>query len=193
MDCSYHPDKSAVIICERCKRPICNEDKRIYKKKFDSSNQEKTSNKLVDQYYCVICNGTKIKNDNNPYKIIPINIVILMFLIIDIIKFPNTLKITSTAIVFFFLFIFIQFFLVIIAVWITSSKKQNQEIEREVLEFKKSINSVKNSDLLFAENKNIKNIIFSIDCHSCGTLLELKDKNCPKCGNIEGTVTATNL
>ncbi|MHA1225797.1 MAG: hypothetical protein ACTSR2_04405 [Candidatus Hodarchaeales archaeon] len=28
--CAYHPDKVAATKCERCNRPICLEDKRIY-------------------------------------------------------------------------------------------------------------------------------------------------------------------
>ncbi len=74
--CYYHRDKIAIATCERCHRPICLEDKRVYHKthRYSDSRYETT------RVYCTVCYGSQ-KEQDSAYAVIGgiIAIVVIIF------------------------------------------------------------------------------------------------------------------
>jgi hypothetical protein len=51
-NCAYHPDRKAITICYRCRRPICFEDRRI-------------SQNTGQKEYCIPCKANQVKSNFN--------------------------------------------------------------------------------------------------------------------------------
>lgn len=200
--CHYHPDRVAVTVCERCRRPICLEDKRIYRKKHSRGAGDDVSYYYTQHDYCILCNASQLRSDAKPTGILIAIPIILFFFII----LPSPVM----AIGFFNPF-FLMFggFVIIVALAaggsIISARAKAQNAENEAFQFKSSLYS--GSDVSsrpsFEYHKNtpvpelyedkyyqqtVKDVkktsnMFSIVCFECGTQLSLNDKFCPNCGD----------
>lgn len=202
--CSYHPNKVAVDICERCRRPICLEDKRIYRRRHSSGSGSYRNSYYSSHDFCVLCNSSQLSSDA---KWSPLNIVCLIpFIAIFLVVFLPALGIFSSFGDFgffgFFPFIFIGIFvLIFISIFVSVSKTKTlaQEAENEALGFRNSLNSPeapytyqrysnegfespKQSDIFSSSNTSYSPA-FSLVCFECGSSITVEDKFCSNCGD----------
>ena len=200
--CHYHPDRVAVTVYERCRRPICLEDKRIYRKKHSRGVGDNVSYYYTQHDYCILCNASQLRLDANPAGIlIAIPIILFFFIMIP----------SSFMDIGFFNPILLMFggFIIIFALAaggsIISARTRAQNAENEAYQFKSSLYSSsdfsskpsfeyhKNSpvpesyeDKYYQQSfKDVKKSsdVFSIVCFECGAQLSLNDKFCPNCGD----------
>ena len=72
--CSYHPNIVAKFVCERCRRPICEVDKRVYRQIHYRDDE---SSFYTYHDYCILCNATTLRND---IKLLPVLYGVLPFI-----------------------------------------------------------------------------------------------------------------
>ena len=210
--CHYHPQRQAITICERCNRPICFDDKRLYRYQESSSfvvdnpisgigENTLSSGETLD--YCILCNASALRTDINPLKVLFYILPYIAFVIIISFVFPP-----STIIFGVFTFVF----LIIYIAQVIKARKA----EDEAMLFKKSlkegpyastfgfltskrgITNIDNSahisiyssrgskDRKSNSSKSFrpdKQSIFHIVCYECGKPIELADKFCTNCGD----------
>ena len=132
--CHYHPHRPATTICDRCQRPLCFDDNRLYQKQDSaffvdnsiSSIGESTFGMNRTLNYCILCNATALRND--------INLISVLYYIL-----PSFLG--SLIVLYFFpLFaiIFIPFVVIFTAIYIKQVFKA-VHAENEAILFKKSL------------------------------------------------------
>ena len=86
--CYYHPEKTAVTVCERCHRPICLEDKRVYRKThysntgFNNDNYYGSNTYVTTHDYCPLCYASQ--KQTNVYTSIIGGIIFVVFIIIGL-------------------------------------------------------------------------------------------------------------
>lgn len=67
--CYYHPDKIAITTCERCHKPICLEDKRVYRQTHYYNNSvgndsfHSRSSYVTTHDYCILCYASQKKSN----------------------------------------------------------------------------------------------------------------------------------
>ncbi len=204
--CFYHPNKAAITVCERCRRPICIEDKRIFKEEESRSSyyfsgilRTKTTIKTFD--FCILCNASMLKlkanSSKDSLKFLPI--IGLFFLVVSFFlsKSPSN-----------FIWIgIIGLLCVVVCLGIIASVTTNfaeaNKAKSDVLHLLSSsqiqtttsINShlsfeSQNND--FLERDSTQNTllipekdddIFSLTCYKCGYAITLQDKFCQNCGH----------
>ena len=201
--CHYHPDKIAVTICERCRRPICLEDKRIYRKRHTRGSGDNASYYYTHHEYCVLCNASQLRLDANPYGLLFFIPFALIFFIIFGGVASGFNGAGSIFIAFFGIFFVIILIISLGQTMSTRSKAQNAE--QEALEFKstlysksdsssrpsfkydkkRSVPEIYDDDFYERSPKEIKKSddLFSIVCFECGTHINLEDKYCQNCGD----------
>lgn len=200
--CHYHPNKMAVTVCERCRRPICLEDKRIYRKMHTSRFSNVSKSYYTTHEYCILCYASQLKSDANPLAIL----VFLSFILIFSLIFGGAAFVAGAGIFTFSIFgLFLILLIVIIIGSVKSSRNKAQQAEDEAMRFKSSVysNSSTDSQPSFGyhkdtkipshydnpfENKTPQEIkkspdLFSIMCFECGAHISLDDKFCPNCGD----------
>ncbi|MFW9930315.1 MAG: zinc ribbon domain-containing protein [Candidatus Thorarchaeota archaeon] len=74
--CAYHNDKAAVTTCERCHRPICLEDKRVYRR----THYQNDNTYVTTHDYCILCFASQKKTDSNLHIVGAI--IFIIFIII---------------------------------------------------------------------------------------------------------------
>jgi hypothetical protein len=132
--CHYHPHRPATTYCDRCRRPLCFDDNRLYRKQestmvVDNSISgigESTFGIIQTLNYCILCNANALRNDTNPIKVLIYLLPFIVFSIVISYVFPLALV------------IFIPFIVVFIIVYILQIKKSRQA-EDEAILFKKSL------------------------------------------------------
>ncbi len=194
--CFYHPDKIAVSVCERCRRPICLEDKQVFN--YNSRySRRKSYYSFVSRDYCPSCYSLLI---NPNMTTTPLTFVLLFFVIffIMIIGIFFMVGITETfpfILIFFLIFFGIAFFIIaVVFISIVSlSKSQpnyyikpNQYTEEQVRFQQRNLDGYNEHD--FEENLSKQTILESqrkktISCYECGSYLTVQDKFCPNCGD----------
>ena len=204
--CYYHPGKAAVFVCERCRRPICLEDKCIFKEErprgfysyFGILRSITTVNKFD---FCILCNASMLKlkanSSKDSLKFLPI--IGLLFLIVSFYLFKNANGFLLIGITGFILAIFC---LGIIASVINNLAQANV-VKSDVLNLLMNSHIQNNSSTKFIAsfeshntrsrlNSNFQNVarisskndsVFSLTCYKCGSNLTLQDKFCQNCGN----------
>ncbi|OLS23341.1 MAG: hypothetical protein HeimC3_25050 [Candidatus Heimdallarchaeota archaeon LC_3] len=206
--CSYHPNKVAVSICERCRRPICLEDKRIYRRSHSSGTDSHSRRYYTSHEFCVICNSAKLSSDAkwSPMILICFIPFILMFFGMFFL-IPFEVSNSGPFDFGFFGYIpmifigFIAFFILIMFVSINQTKKKATNAEMEASSFRNSLN---NSSAPFTYQKYVNNSFeparessgfsssssdfnyseaFSLVCYECGKSISVQDKFCPNCGD----------
>lgn len=178
--CAYHPKKVAVTTCERCKRAICLEDKRIIRTSSSSS-----STTYVHEY-CIICYASQMKNKTKSMvfaSLLSLGIFSIVFIILI-----NDNEISSADYAPYFLFTILFFFIFLAAS--KSIKKKALEAEKEANIF---ANSLENREVLSNSSSGASDVNafdnFSttnkgaLSCFQCGGYLTLKDRFCPNCGD----------
>ncbi len=132
--CHYHPHRPATTICDRCRRPLCFDDNRLYQKQdsaflIDNSISglgESTFGMNRTLNYCILCNATALRND--------IDLLQVLYYVL-----PSLL--VSIIISYFFhlfLIIFIPFTIIFIVIYIKQVFKALRA-ENEAILFKKSL------------------------------------------------------
>ncbi|MFW9930987.1 MAG: hypothetical protein ACFFD1_16480 [Candidatus Thorarchaeota archaeon] len=202
--CTYHPNNAAVTICERCRRPICLEDKRIYRRAHTRGTGESSYTYYTQHDYCVLCNASQLSHDA---KWSPLTLVCLIpFLLIFFLAFIPLYGTFNQSGTFFSLFptFFIGilvFILIIMMGSILSKRNKAKEAELEAIRFRHSLdqrtspmdykryNSTESKK--FSSEPSYDSSQFSIDrsepftmvCFECGNRLSLQDKFCSNCGD----------
>ena len=176
--CHYHPNKTAVTVCNRCRRPICLEDKHIFTVK--SSNWHYLSagiygNRPIIKKYtlCTICNATmlnsKAKAAKDSMYFLPVMVIVCLFLLVYL---------WNKIILFVLIF---SIFLIIGSIIISTVNTTEGDATKaltEVVNFKKNLYSSPN---ILPSLSSLD--IFSLQCYECGSNLTLQDKFCQQCGN----------
>jgi len=175
--CYYHSDRIAVTVCERCKRPICQEDKRIYSESHYALNKVKSKNGRTLDFqgstydetheYCPLCYGTHKKTTVIGALIGGGILIIIILLIFGIALYdeqsigyipnhssipqqPDLIAGFSTIIAVIALIIIILVILIIVGIVYIKKQKPNTKII----------------------------------CFECGSVIDVTDQFCPNCGNI---------
>ncbi|MHA2104669.1 MAG: hypothetical protein ACW981_14670 [Candidatus Hodarchaeales archaeon] len=202
--CSYHPNKVAVAVCERCRRPICLEDKRIYRRRHSSGSGNYRRSRYTSHEFCVLCNTAKLSSDA---KWSPLSLVcIFPFILIFVFAFIPLFTISDIGGDFGFFGIFPLFFIgifvfmiLIIFGTVSQTKKKSQQAEIEASTFRDSLNnpsspytfqrytgdgfdSPRQSDA-FSSNSIPYSKSFSLVCYECGSNITIDDKFCSNCGD----------
>ena len=200
--CHYHPNKMAVTVCERCRRPICLEDKRVYRKKHPRGGGQYRSYYYTTHDFCILCNASQLRADANPFAFL----IFIPFLLIFFIFFGGTAGFIGGGGL--FLSMFVLFFIVFIIIVLgstLSARNKAESAENEAMNFKSNLysrsdntsrpsfsyhksNEVPDSyeDMYGQRSKSeIKNSpdLFSIVCFECGAHINLEDKYCQNCGD----------
>lgn len=200
--CDYHPNKMAVTTCERCRRPICLEDKRIYRKRHRRSHGKYSTTYYTSHEYCVLCNASQLRSDANPLGFL----IFIPFLVFFFIIFGGAAGAAGGVGPFFTIFILFFLFIIVSAVFSTiRAREKAEQAENEAMNFKAtlystndatsrpSFNYYKTSPVpdsydnpyFQKSNKEIKKApdLFSIVCYECGANINLEDKFCQNCGD----------
>ena len=208
--CHYHPHRPASTFCDRCRRPLCFDDNRLYRKQDSAILVDNSISGLGESTfgmnrtlnYCILCNATALRNDINLTSVL-IPIVISYFYSL-------------------FLIIFIPFTVIFTFIYIRQVFKA-LHAEQEAILFKKSLRESPDASTYgFLTSKRgittiddsaqidiystrgskgskgsrgskgtkgllgsrpTKESIFHIVCFECGRGLDLTDKFCPHCGD----------
>ena len=200
--CHYHPDRVAVTVCERCRRPICLEDKRIYRKRHTSHSGNYSRSYYTTHEYCILCNASQLKSDANPLAFL----IFIPFLLIFFFIFGGTAGfVLGSGGVFSIFVIFFLFFIIIMVGSNLSARGKAQEAENEAMLFKSGLYSKSDNTSQPSfnyhknyqtspiyddpyQNKSKKEIkkspdLFSVVCFECGANINLNDKYCQNCGD----------
>ena len=202
--CYYHPEKMAVSTCERCHRPICLEDKRMYHQTHYVNNNYGNSNFGSSSYettreYCILCYAAQ-KQSNVTGSIIggAIFIIFLIFGISMFTSFTNSFNSFGPSMGnspfsnFMGLFMLFAIFIIILIVGgIIYSKLQSDQAVDEAMRFRNSLNTdniksssgVSNLTNSFKPLYQKKRAIGTLTCFECGGTLNFEDQFCPRCGN----------
>lgn len=198
--CHYHPDKVAVTVCERCRRPICLTDKRIYEEKKSSwlytyygFFKSRYSYKTYD--YCPVCYALKLNNisKSTDYSIIWIPIIAFVFLFILIaVKDPFSQSLLGIVIIFVVGTILSLGIIASIFNARVDAKTASHEAIDFLIQTNQNIQSgphtqintrtltehiIKSTKASWLDGK------FNLNCYECGEHLKLEDKYCPICGD----------
>ena len=204
--CHYHPDRPAVAMCERCRRPICSDDKRIFT--VESSTRVSyywgllRSKTIIHEYsFCFICNATmlrkKAKASKSSLYFIPFIVIVLLglFILGAVDSFLWGALITLLC---FIIWIYI------ISTFINAQADALDAV-LEVFRFNNSLlvpaNSLSTSSFAPSGNNpdfdsqspkshpytfssfEKANDLFTLQCYECGRNLSLQDKFCQNCCN----------
>ncbi|MHA2365397.1 MAG: zinc ribbon domain-containing protein [Candidatus Hodarchaeales archaeon] len=189
--CSYHPQKAAIAICERCRRPICQEDRRIYRKSYTRSTRRHSHSFTTSYEYCILCNASQLETN---IKWAPIGLIfylpfLIIFLFIGITTFPP--------------FVIIILFAGGILIYnLIQQQEKYKEARLEVATFRNNLNQINTdiSPLHYSRQSHSKKIddktsfplfskkskkaeLYALVCFECGTELELNEVFCPNCGD----------
>ena len=200
--CHYHPDRMAVTVCERCRRPICLEDKRNYRKKHTGNTGQNAYSYYTNHDYCILCNASQLRSDASPLSFL----IFLPFIIIFFFIFGGLAGFILGSGSFgsiFFLFILIMILFGVGS--FLSARTKAEAAENDAMIFKSNLYSHSDSSSRPAFNyyknnplpdsyediygikaeQEIKNDpnLFSIVCFECGAHIDLQDKFCPNCGD----------
>jgi hypothetical protein len=198
----YHPDTEAIAVCERCRRPICLSDKRIFRKSHSSwGNNGDTYYTSHD--YCIICNSAQLSSQAK-YSLLILFCVgpFILFFILTFISMWTSTPSSNDGIFTLMPIFFIGIPLLMlggIIYTIIKAKNMATAAETEALNFKSSLGS---NILPFTYQKfngssfdtPQKSNAFSFDspstsksfflvCFECGTKITIEDKFCPNCGD----------
>ena len=181
--CFYHPDKVAVTVCERCRRPICLEDK--HSSNYSSQYIRRTSGlSYLARDYCKPCYDSMINTSISatPIKFAILGFILFFFMIIGIFSVISFGEPLPFIFIFFFIFFGLFIFVFLIGLYSTGS-----------LSNKSTRNAVFNNNQQnfgnYTPEKNTKQAILesqkniTISCYECGSYLTLEDKFCPSCGD----------
>lgn len=179
--CHYHRNRIAFAICERCRRPICLEDKRILIKDysyFEHNNSNYHS-------YCLICFGVQLEKTTITYEYLIIEI--FSFLIIFILG----IDLTNIFVPIFIITVFFAY----------NSNKRIQLARSDIYQFKMHLYTSKdtiinpsfnfpkyanagkeNSSTNILKALKVTNVLYSIVCYECGNQIQSKFDFCSNCG-----------
>lgn len=206
--CFYHPEKAAITVCERCRRPICLEDKRIFK-------DEETKHSYFYFYYglfnsktivkrfdlCVLCNGTMLKlkanSSKDSLKFLPFIGLLFLIAIFALTRSTNNLIWVVLTVI----LLIIVSLGIIAPVIINLASERDAKIDVLTLLMNAHIQTGSTTRVGSAVNANnislnsssnpvkkINNLTksldaFSLQCYECGSQLTLQDKFSQNCGN----------
>ena len=145
--CSYHPNKVAVTICERCRRPICLEDKRVYRRSHSSGSSNYRRSYYTSHDYCVLCNSSQLSTDAKWSPMIFICFIPFILVFVGMFSFiPFGSDFGSFDIGFFgffpLIFIgFIAFFVLMMFISINQTKNRAKNAEMEANSFRNNMNN----------------------------------------------------
>ena len=113
--CSYHPNKLAIAICEKCHKYICQKDLKVISKLESNSFYGNSLSSLgvssfginKIKYFCLVCYSQELKRDINPIKIILIFLPFFIFFFVLLSKFQP----------YFFISVFFLLIFIFIYVW----------------------------------------------------------------------------
>lgn len=199
--CQYHPNKLAVTVCERCRRPICLEDKRIYRKRHTRHYGKYSRFYYTTHDYCVLCNASQLRRDASSIRFFLIPLVFGLFIFIFFIGSLGSVSSTGP----FVIFLIVTFLIVIfIAVATITARKKADEAEEDAFRFRSLMSNndslINNSSFNDSEynawkdnsNKSVFNQsesqissseVNTISCFRCGGKIDLKDRFCQNCGD----------
>lgn len=131
--CHYHPHRPAATRCDRCRRPLCFDDNRLYRKQESKMFIDNSISGLGESTfgtgtmnYCILCNATALRNDINPIRVLFILLPFLVFSAIISYFFPLALL------------IFVPFTFLVFVIYILQVIKARRA-ENEAILFKKSL------------------------------------------------------
>ena len=170
INCAYHENRPAVTNCQRCKRPICLQDKRVYKRRRGKYG-------YIKRDYCILCNASQKESDFLGQVIIfPLALIVFVVMIGMSGQFSG-----------------ISAFVIVIAlvfgIALVASKVQKDEAVEEAWAFKNRLSKTKRSTKAeYAKDVVIpqflkKRDLGKINCFECGFKLEPGDVFCANCGD----------
>ena len=132
--CHYHPHRPATTRCDRCRRPLCFDDNRLYRKQDSSIFVDNSISGLGESTfglnrtlnYCILCNATALRND---ISLIRVSFYFLPYIVLaGLISYLYPLS----------LIIFAPFTILFIVIYIFQVIKARRA-ENEAMLFKKSL------------------------------------------------------
>ena len=195
--CFYHPEKAAITVCERCRRPICLADKRIFKEEENKHSyfyfyyglfNSRTIVKRFD--LCVLCNGTMLKlkanSSKDSLKFLPFIGLLFLIAIFSLIEYSNNLIWVVLTVI----LCIIVCLGIIAPVIINLASERDAKIDvltvlmNSHIQPNKKTRVVPSIDFVKMKNNLTKSQdVFSLQCYECGSQLTLQDKFCQNCGN----------
>ena len=151
--CEFHPKRIALCVCERCKRPICLEDKRILKNKFLGVDN-------TYHTYCPLCNYIQEKKTSLIW--LYTGMLFVGYLIVATYFWQESL-------LNFFCVVFLMFFILAL--------KNSVAFYLSLKDLKSEMNSFilkNNLQVITDENE--------ITCFKCGTIISNNYYFCLQCG-----------
>lgn len=193
--CFYHPDRIAISVCSRCRRPICLDDKNIYdyNNRFNGPTMGTSYN---PRDYCPACYSSLVntKLSTAPMIVVLIFFSSFFFFVFGIFSLAGITEsspfVVNSLLIFFAIVLFLSVFIFIVIEIMSKSTNQKIRVNKDHIN---EINYQERKLERFNENdfedqlskKSIqgaqKNTIVS--CYQCGSYLTLNDKFCPICGD----------
>lgn len=197
-NCHYHPSKMAITICERCRRPICLDDKRIYNKRHTKHYGKFTKTYYTQHDYCVLCNASQLRRDASSLGLVIFLPIIFIFFII-IISFG--FKSAGGSIIIMGMLLLMA---LIFSFSYINAQKKAKAAEIDAYNFKMTLqgnpsnydtpsyyqnrsntrqSSFDNTYMKHRRNQISKENLFDISCYECGARINIDDKYCQNCGD----------
>ena len=204
--CYYHPEKVADTVCDRCRRPICLDDRRIFAEDkslnlfgYKRLNRSKSSSKKF--HLCILCNGTmlRLKSKSSHDSLIFLPIIGIFFFLTGIYLSGSSNGFISIGII----GTISALLCISIFLYIYNIRSDFHKAKLDVLNLLSTAhiqsNPLSTSANFFDQkdhginsnsaSQNLKNdisnsrTIFTLGCYECGDELTLQDKFCQHCGN----------
>ena len=162
--CVYHPNVGAASICERCRRPICLNDQRMYRKSRSRGSGSRRRTWTETYMYCIACNADTLRSDASGSIVIGIIMMVLLGTIFLRVFGP-------------FVFIFILLFG--LSIFSARNKADAAEKEKQML-----LGSTNNFNTVRSTNQVPTNVApNTFYCYECGSPINKKQKFCSTCGD----------
>lgn len=193
VQCHYHPNRLALAVCERCKRPICLEDKNVIQQKYP--NTSKISSHMKS--YCTICYSIEIEKETYTYQYF----VIVFFFFIASLVFTLFFKYAGISLPantdFYIISIFIPITVMALYIgYINYIKVNIAKDESKLLKFKSFSGKYESNQpgFDFDKNSEVKKPTSnedslpkklketSIICYECGAIIKRNANYCIHCG-----------
>ncbi len=169
VNCSYHPNEPAVTTCERCRRPICVLDKRIFRK-----TRHHGEHSYTESYeYCPVCySDAKIGESTSGIVGGIIFLVILVFFFVPLftgLEFFNPIIL---------IFLLIPIVMIIMGPMRIAKAKSEQKAFLQSTQTQMQIRPQSSFVNNFKRTSSV-----DVVCFQCGSPISLDDAFCSSCGD----------